>query len=197
MENIDYFDQFLQEFANSLQIADSRKPQKTSNRGTVYQNGIGSFTEDETVDLVLAEFPNNWENCQFHRSVSYPHNKRSKCDLLISTPDYDLYVEIKLMRILGNNAKLNDNITMHILSPYPKHRSALTDVSKLNNSGFEGKKAIAIFGYDPDDYPMIEMMHCFEKLAEDSLIKPPIIYDFTGLVHPVHQQGKIYGWLLK
>ena len=96
MENIDYFDQFLQEFASGLQIADSRNPQKTSNRGTVNQNGIGPFTEDETVDLVLAEFPINWKNSKFHRSVSYPHNKRSKCDLLISTPDEDLYVEIKL-----------------------------------------------------------------------------------------------------
>ena len=86
---------------------------------------------------------------------------------------------------------------MHILSPFPKHRSALTDVGKLRNSGFEGKKAIAIYGYEATDYPMFEMMHCFEKLADDSLITPPIIYEFTGLIHPVHQQGKIYGWLLK
>lgn len=32
---------------------------------------------------------------------------------------------------LGDNGKPNDNMIMHILSPYPDHRSALTDCSKL------------------------------------------------------------------
>jgi hypothetical protein len=34
-------------------------------------------------------------------------------------------------RILGDNGKLNDNMLMHILSPYPQHRSAVTDCNKL------------------------------------------------------------------
>ena len=72
----------------------------------------------------------------------YPHNKLSKCDLLISTPDENLYVEIKLMRNLGDYGKLNNYITMHILSPYLKHRSALTDVGKLSSTGFKGKKQL-------------------------------------------------------
>ena len=32
-----------------------------------------------------------------------------------------------MLRFMGDNGKLNDNIVMHILSPYPEHRSALTD----------------------------------------------------------------------
>lgn len=43
---------------------------------------------------------------------------------------------------------------MHILSPYPAHRSALTDCEKLVNAGFPGSTAVLIYGYDYDDWPM-------------------------------------------
>lgn len=36
-----------------------------------------------------------------------------------------------MLRLFGDNAKLNDNMLMHLLSPYPAHRSALTDCEKL------------------------------------------------------------------
>ena len=192
-----YFDQIIQEFAASIQLADEKRPQKVSNRGRIYQHGIGPFTEDETVDLVLAEFPTNWKNCQFLRSIPYPSNKRSKCDLRISAPNGDLFIEIKLMRILGDNGKLNDNITMHILPPYPKQRSALTDIKKLQQSEFDGNKAIVIYGYDTQNFPMSIMMNCFEHLAAEDLISPPLVYEFNGLIHPVHRSGWVYGWLMK
>jgi hypothetical protein len=32
-----------------------------------------------------------------------------------------------MLRLLGDNGKLNDNMLMHVLSPYQAHRSALTD----------------------------------------------------------------------
>jgi hypothetical protein len=49
---------------------------------------------------------------------------------------------------MGDNGKPNDNMLMHILSPYPSHRSALTDCQKLAASGFSGSLAILIYGYD-------------------------------------------------
>ena len=38
------------------------------------------------------------------------------------------YGECRL-RLKGDNGKPNDNMLMHILSPYPQHRSALTTAS--------------------------------------------------------------------
>ena len=70
-----------------------------------------------------------------------------------------------MMRLFGDNGKTNDNITMHILSPYTQQRSALTDIYKLQESGFDGDKAIMIYGYDYDDYPMLMMLECFEALG--------------------------------
>ena len=84
---------------------------------------------------------------------------------------------------------------MHILSPYPKQNSALTDIAKLRTSGFEGDKAILIYGYDYDDYPVDRMMECFETLAGDSIGKRSHS-TFEGLMHPVHQRGGTYGWMV-
>ena len=162
----------------------------------MYQEGIGPFTEDETVNLVLAEFPENWNGCRFERFVRYPSFPRQKCDLCIVTPSQKLFIEIKMMRLFGDNGKPNDNITMHILSPYPQQRSALTDVQKLRKSDFEGEKAIVIYGYDYDDYPMSLMMGCFEKLASTRLQTPQFSHKFDGLVHPIHMRGEVYGWML-
>jgi hypothetical protein len=38
-----------------------------------------------------------------------------------------------MLRIFGDNGKLNDNMLMHVLSFYPAHLSALTDCGKLAN----------------------------------------------------------------
>lgn len=194
---INYLDKFLKDFSSSIVIADNKKPQKISRTGRVYQYGIGPHTEDETVDLTLQEFPHTWKNCSFKRFICFPRNKRSKCDLCITSLDGRLFIEIKMMRLFGDNGKTNDNITMYILSPYIQQRSALTDIEKLNESGFDGHKAIVIYGYDYEEYPMIKTMECFEVLAKDKLGFPRLNHKFGGLVHPIHKKGEIYGWLIK
>ena len=61
-----------------------------------------------------------------------------------------------MLRLMGDNGKPNDNMLMHILSPYPNNRSALTDCVKLLESGLPGRKAVVIYGFDypePTDGP--------------------------------------------
>ena len=186
-----YLNEFLSEFAARIQFADAKQPQKIP-----YQVGIGPFTENETVDLVLAEFPEDWNGCKFERFVKLPSVPKNKCDLCMVTPAQKLYIEVKMMRLLGDNGKTNDNMTTHILSPYPKQRSALTDIQKLRDSGFDGDKAIVIYGYDYDDFPLSAMMDCFETIAGPKLQTPRFSYKFGGLVHPVLTRGEIYGWML-
>jgi hypothetical protein len=64
--------------------------------------------------------------------VRYPNAPRQKCDLLISPNEGQSWaIQVKMLRFMGDNGKSNDNMLMHLLSPYPKHRSALTDCQKL------------------------------------------------------------------
>lgn len=100
-----------------------------------------------------------------------------------------------MLRMLGDNGKLNDNMLMHILSLYPAHRSALTDCLKLATSELGDCKAIMIFGYDYDDWPMEAAIQAFESLASERVIlgqRHQTAYDH--LVHPVHQRGHVYAW---
>lgn len=119
---------------------------------------------------------------------------RSRCDLVLG-PDGDWAIEIKMLRVMGDNGKPNDNILTHILSPYPGKRSALTDCEKLLNSHLPGRKGIVVFGYEYIGWPMSPVIRAFELLAaarvelvERYEAKAP------GLVHPVHSEGAVFGW---
>ena len=182
---------FIDSFSKGLQFADAERPQNGK-----FSPGIGPFTEDETVARALAAMDANALSSFEHETqVSYPCVPRQKCDVRIRDGEHCLYIEVKMMRLLGNNGKLNNNMCSHIISPYDKERSALTDIAKLKKSGFEGDKAIVIYGYDYDDYPLELMIRNFEVLAGSSL-GSRLQHDFANLVHPVHQRGATYGWII-
>jgi hypothetical protein len=100
-----------------------------------------------------------------------------------------------MLRLMGDNSKPNDNMLMHILSPYPSHRSALTDCQKLAASGFSGSLAVLIYGYDYDALPMEPAVEAFEQLAESRVrLGPRQAASFDGLIHPVHRRGAVFVW---
>lgn len=107
-------------------------------------------------------------------------------------------VEVKMLPLLGDNGKLNDNMLMHVLSPYPAHRSALTDVTKLRSSGFVCHLAILIYGFDSKDWPIEPAIQAFETLALVQASFPDrVVVPFDDLVHPVHKSGRVYAWEIR
>jgi hypothetical protein len=118
-----------------------------------------------------------------------------KCDLVVRIGPEQWAVEIKMLRFMGDNGKPNDNILMHILSPYPAHRSALTDTIKLAASGFPGRHAVVIYGYDYPGWSMDPAIDAFEALANRWVILGSrASATFDGLVHPIHREGRVFGW---
>lgn len=135
---------------------------------------------------------------RLHTSVPYPGASRQKCDLCVgSVPQWEWAVEVKMLRLMGDNGKPNDNMLMHILSPYPKDRSALTDCPKLLDSGFPGRKAVLIYGFDYPSLHMDPAIEAFEVLAS-RLVKlgARSVATYSDLVHPVHRAGRVFGWTL-
>ena len=188
----------VEDFAVAIRRADGRCPQAVGSRtGREYRPGIGPHTEDRTLRLVVGELvmldvayvPHSFD-------VPYPGGARQRCDWCLGSPRcWDWAIEGKMLRLFGDNGKLNDNMLMHILSPYPAHRSALTDCSKLVASGLPGRKAIVIFGYDYDGWAMDPAIEAFETLASERVIlsgRHEAAYDH--LVHPVHQRGRVFAW---
>lgn len=190
------------DFAKGFMLADSKKPQAVNHRTKdTFKPGIGPHSEADTTELVLKELEVVYSNRYLGRyalGVPYPENKRLKCDLCIGHEyRWDWSIEVKMIRFLGDNGKLNDNILMHVLSPYPSHRSALTDCQKLLDSKIGGKKAILIFGYDHSDWLLDPAIEAFEVLAAASfIIGDRYVAEFNNLIHPIHDRGRVFAWEL-
>ena len=190
---------FVVDFAAGLMIADSRSPQAINQRSKVpYQPGIGPHTEPLTVELVMDELRRTSPELYGRSEIGVPYEtgSRQKCDLAFGqSPDWDWLVEVKMLRMLGDNAKANDNLITHILSPYPTHRSAVSDCVKLTLSQLEGRKAILIYGYESETWPLEPLVEAFEGLARLNVgMGPRHAASFEDLMHPVHNAGSVYAW---
>jgi hypothetical protein len=184
-------------FARAIEAADAERPVGISSRTrTAYQAGIGPHTETSTLALVRTKLSavDAGTYGQLDVGIPYPNAPRQKCDWCWTLPTGEkFYIEAKMMRLMGDNGKPNDNILCHILSPYPQQRSALTDCQKLVSAGFKGSLAILIYGYEYEGYPLEPVIRAFETLASKLVIlSSASIATFSGLVHPVHRQGAVY-----
>ncbi len=62
-------------------------------------------------------------------------------------------------------------------------------------SGFSGRKAVAIYGYDYSDFPMDPAIQAFEMLGRATvLIGERVVHSYDDLVHPVHKAGRVFAW---
>ena len=191
---------FVSDIALAMKEIDSRLPQASNVRtGKLYQPGIGPHPETQTVKLVTEElqrmFSGRYKG-KLSLNVPYPDKSRQKCDLCVGSESiWEWAIEIKMLRRMGDNGKPNDNILMHILSPYPQDRSALTDCAKLIESGFSGRKAVVIYGYDYPDFSMDPAIQAFEILSRTTVqIGERIVHSYDDLVHPVHKTGRVFAW---
>ena len=181
------------DFAAGLMLADARRP-----TWAAYQPGIGPHREPQAVALVLAELrrdhPALYGSVQ--TGVPYPNSPRQKCDLLVTPSGGRAWaVEAKMLRLMGDNGKPNDNMLMHILSPYPDDNSALTDCQRLAASSFSGSLAVLLYGYDYDARSMEPAVQAFEQLAMQRVrLGPRQVASFEGLIHPVHRRGGVFVW---
>jgi len=123
----------------------------------------------------------------------YPSG-RSVCDLAIGgLPDWA--IEVKLARLGRDNGTYEDAAIKKILSPYPEDRSAITDCQKLAGSGFAGRQAVLIYGFEDPARPLSWLIEAFEAIAARVVSlgerdEAPLAH----LVHPVFAAGRVYAW---
>jgi len=83
---------------------------------------------------------------------------------------------------------------MHTFSPYPAHRSAVTDRSALAATPLASQQAILIYGYDAEGWPLDPAIDAFEVLASRQVrLGMRQRADVSGLMHPVHASGRVCG----
>ena len=189
-------DQFVSDFAAGIQLADRKAPQSKQ-----WRPGIGPHDERDVIRLVMQELGEQWPDRYgtYSIEVPYPASAQS-CDLCLGNPPaYAWAFEIKALRLLGDKGHAGggrDDVSK-ILSPYPQQRSALTDCAKLTSARLGDRQAIVIYAYDWPDFPALAVVEIFEMAATQRVtLGARVAHHFHGLIHPVHQQGSVYGWEL-
>ena len=128
--------------------------------------------------------------------VPYPNLPRQRCDITVGRSQQNRWaIEAKLLRFLGDNGKPNDNMLMHVISPYDEDRSALTDCTKLRLGGLGDRHAVLILGYESAARPLEPALRAFEQLARDRCdLGPRVVRGAEQLVHPVHDRASLIAW---
>ena len=65
----------------------------------------------------------------------------------------------------------------------------------MRNSGFNSRKGVLIYGYDSEKWPLEQAMIAFEILASKRVnLSNFEVSKFSGLMHPIHEKGKVFAW---
>jgi len=186
----------VSDFADAFKAVDETRPQGAS-RTRTYKPGIGPLTEADAVNRAL-EHLKEGRRSSYYRHASpkrYP-SSRQQCDLVIPN---EWAIEFKLLRPFGDNGAEAEHWSENALHPYPGNVSSIGDSIKLIESGFPERKAIVIFGYEHSP-PLIDItiaIGSFEAVAKQVVgieLGARQSALFGPLIHPVHQQGKVFGW---
>jgi hypothetical protein len=189
-------DRFVVDVAAAFTVADGARPVWVSRAGRRYQAGLGPHAEDAAVALMLSTLRtiDPYRSLSCGQFLPYPDAPRQKCDLWLGEP-VEWTVEIKMARFKGDNGKPDDTALKDLLSPYESDRSALTDTAKLARSGFPGRKAMLIYGFEFPDRPLEPAIAAFEILARERVNLGARHQAAMGpLVHPVHSVGHVFAW---
>jgi hypothetical protein len=103
--------------------------------------------------------------------------------------------DLRAPRLGRDNGTYEDAAIKKILSPYPDDRSAITDCRKLASSGFEGRRAVLIYGFKEPERPLARLIDAFEAIAAQTVKLGPREHAPLGhLLHLVFSTGYVYGW---
>jgi hypothetical protein len=172
-------------FAEGLRAIDSGAVAHKS-----FKPGVGPYGEADAVRLALQHMRE-----QSPELFSAARTKRLP-DVLI--PE-QWALEFKIVRPFGDNGLPAEHWSENILHPYPGNTSSLGDCMKLLQSGLPERKGIVVFGFEHAEpvVPLDPAIRSFELLAAQIMqvkLAPRIERRIEGLIHPVHQVLRVFGW---
>jgi hypothetical protein len=176
---------FVDAFALGLQAVDaSGVPHKQ------FKPGIGPYGEADAVRSAL-------QHMRERQPELFTDAKTKRLPDVLIPGQWAL--EFKIIRPFGDNGMPAEHWSENILHPYPGNTSSLGDCQKLLLSGLPERKGIIVFGYEHAQaiVPLDPAVRSFELLASQVMqftLSPRIERKIDGLVHPVHQILRVFGW---
>ena len=152
-----------------------------------YHPGIGPFGEPQLVK----------ELARLLSEEGIPAKTQQKPDLNVRDGTWG--IECKIVRPFGDNNRRAENWSINLLHPYRGNESLIGDGLKLRSlEGFERKGLLAFgFEHDPAEVSLDPLVDSFELVATRVCGVPlgsRVEEVRRGLVHPVHQVLRCFGW---
>lgn len=198
MDTSHLLEQLADDFASAVPAVD------TGAEHDRWQAGIGPFEEDRQVEM-LREAVEGETNYFIETEEPYLDGGK-RVDMLVESDDTKTPVEAKLLRFRYDNGNIDPNSFPKVFSPFPERTTStlLTDAQKLHEAGFEENGGLLGLYYQPEDEPYERMSA--EAVAEKFCLDVEYWYDFevatrnvahfSGLRHPIHEQGAVITWEL-
>ena len=158
----------------NTQIQNSANPE-TSDYGN-YLKGVGCLGEHQFRDEIVSWWNSNYADTKMDREIKYPENGRWKCDVTLGVIDertglrsdgsVEWAIELKYIRFIGDNGKVNNFGLGKVVSPYKAEHSSVGDAMRLSQTSMGKRKAVIMYGFDYDEK---SEPHCRELLAKMGL----------------------------
>lgn len=155
-----------------------------------FQPGVGPYGEPQLIKELAQRLS---KKPGYGKAIS----KRTP-DLLIE----DAWaIEFKIVRPFGDNGKLAENWSINLLHPYQGNVSLIGDCLKLTELPLKEKRAVAAISYEHST-PQVDihrLVRSFEILSREIAeiqLGNRIEILRRGLIHPVHQQLRVFAWEL-
>ena len=124
-----------------------------------YVKGVATLFEHQFTSEVVKYWSSEYPTELSHISDEQPYpGSRETCDLVLTDSSeeipfgyFEWAIEIKYLRLVGNNGNNNDYVMQKAISPFLKDRSLVHDIEKLKNATFGRRKAIIFYGFDYDN----------------------------------------------
>ena len=147
---------------------------ETSDYGN-YLQGVGCLGEHQFRDELGEWWNNNFADIKFLREIKYPENGRWKCDIgLTSVPrnssirtddSLDWAIELKYIRFIGDNGKVNNFGLGKVVSPYKAEHSSVGDAMRLSQTRMGQRKAVIMYGFEFDQYSVNHCKQILDKMG--------------------------------
>jgi len=212
--------QIVDRIASLIPVIDSTTEIQNRNRRNKrpYIKGVATLFEPQFTKEVVRCWPLEYGQELSYIDDEYPYpDSKETCDLVITDSreeiplgEFEWAIELKYLRLVGNNGNNNDYVMQKAISPFLKDRSLVHDIEKLKKATFGKRKAVIFYGFDYDETSVshaemmcsriqnsiggddyyVETPEQLEKFLEDDLIPTP--RNLRRVISSVDKHGDSY-----
>ena len=168
--------EIVERIASLIPLIDSTSEIQNRNRRTKrpYVKGVATLFEPQFTKEVVKYWPIEYDGELSFIDDEFPYpDSRETCDMVITDAkkesdfgQFEWAIEMKYLRLVGNNGNNNDYVMQKAISPFLKDRSLVHDIEKLKHATFSTRKAVIFYGFDYDEDSVEHANRMCEKIAE-------------------------------